>query len=101
MKIILQNYEFQSVIVELPKTTLYIIKGKNCFIMCKGLFSEVYDCVEEMQERKVNCARIMDVKSVNDLLYKTIDHVTIAAYEKGARVGMIGKDALLLMEKND
>lgn len=49
--IIVKGVKYEGIEIELPKTTLLIIKGKKGFIMCGALNVDVYNtltCLSEM-----------------------------------------------------
>ncbi len=74
--------------VALPKAPLVLATGKDGFVMCGYLNIEAAD------KLGVAAAMVRGVATVDDLLKASVQAVSKAAAEKGAAVGMTGRDAL-------
>ena len=81
--------------VELPKTTLLAVTTDKGYIMCGAL--DVALLNEKLKGRKVIAGRAVGVKTIEELLEAPLESVTYEAENLGATKGMIGKEALLLM----
>ncbi|WP_027410065.1 YunC family protein [Anoxybacteroides tepidamans] len=93
--IIIDNYSFIAVSVQLPKTNLLAVASEKGYIMCGAL--DVALLNEKLKERKIIAARAVGVRTIEQLLDAPLESVTEAAEELGIQVGMKGKDALLKM----
>ncbi|MFB5660822.1 YunC family protein [Alteribacillus sp. HJP-4] len=90
----LENRTFQTITVELPETTLLIVKSQIGYIMCGALDIEVLD--GKWPDRKIVAGRAMGVRTLDQLLQAPLESVTIAAGELGWKKGMSGREALLI-----
>jgi uncharacterized protein YunC (DUF1805 family) len=86
---------FLCITVRLPKTNLLVVTGDKGYIMCGAL--DVALLNEKLLARKVIAGRAVGVKTIEELLEAPLESVTVEAENQGAVKGMIGKDALLLM----
>ncbi|MCU9612834.1 DUF1805 domain-containing protein [Caldibacillus lycopersici] len=93
--IVIDNRTFLAVSVELPKTTLIAIMSDIGYIMCGAL--DVGLLNDKLKDRKIIAGRAVGVRSVEDLLNAALESVTDEAEQRGIKVGMIGKEALLRM----
>lgn len=94
--ILVDNKEFWTLEVKLAKTTLIMVGNNKGFIMCGALNVSIYN-TERMRERKVICANVLGVKSVEDMLDGYINDTTLEAYKIGIRQGMSVREALSLL----
>jgi len=86
---------FLGIQVELPKTNLLAVTGDNGYIMCGAL--DVALLNTRLKERRIVAARAVGVRTLEELLEAPLESVTEEAKKRGIRIGMKGKDALLLM----
>lgn len=84
-----------SIEVELPKTRLIAIRAPIGYIMCGAL--DVHLLNTALRDRKIIAGRAVGVRTTEQLLAAPLESVTAAAEELGIRVGVTGRDALLLM----
>jgi uncharacterized protein YunC (DUF1805 family) len=93
--IMLENYPFLAISVELPKTTLLVVTSDYGYIMCGAL--DVALLNEKLKDRGIIAGRATGVKTIEQLLHAPLESVTHEAAARGIYPGMIGKDALLRM----
>ncbi|MBB5324359.1 uncharacterized protein YunC (DUF1805 family) [Anoxybacillus tepidamans] len=93
--IIIDNYPFMAISVQLPKTNLLAVASDKGYIMCGAL--DVMLLNEKLQDRGIIAGRAVGVRTIEQLLEAPLESVTIAAEEAGITVGMTGKEALLKM----
>ena len=86
---------YKGVLVQLPKTSLLMISGKEGYIMCGALDIELIN--ERLSERKIIAGRAVGVRTFEELLNAPLESVTDEAKNKGILPGMIGRDAIQLM----
>ncbi|MCL6586262.1 MAG: DUF1805 domain-containing protein [Anoxybacillus sp.] len=93
--IIIDNYPFTAIAVQLPKTNLLAVTSDKGYIMCGAL--DVALLNEKLKDRGIIAARAVGVRTIEQLLEAPLESVTIAAEQLGITTGMKGKDALLKM----
>ena len=81
--------------VELPRTHLAIVTTDAGYIMCGAL--DVGLLSTRLLSRGIVAARAVGVRTVEELLAAPMESVTPAAEERGVRVGMLGREAILKM----
>ncbi|MCT2535917.1 DUF1805 domain-containing protein [Aquibacillus koreensis] len=91
--LIIENYPFTAIRVELPKTNLLVISNEVGYIMCGALDVDLLN--DKLAERKIVAARATGVKTIEQLLDAPLDKVTLEAENKGWYEGMPAKEALL------
>jgi uncharacterized protein YunC (DUF1805 family) len=91
----IEGRTFLCISVKLPKTNLLVVTGDHGYIMCGAL--DVALLNEKLKTRKVIAGRAVGVKTIDELLEAPLESVTYEAENLGATKGMIGKEALLLM----
>jgi uncharacterized protein YunC (DUF1805 family) len=94
--VIIENYPFIAISVQLPKTNLLAVANEKGYIMCGAL--DVALLNEKLKERGIIAGRAVGVRTIEQLLEAPLESVTIAAEEIGITVGMKGKEALLKMK---
>ena len=94
--ILVDNKEFYSIELDLGKTTFILVGNKIGFIMCGALNVDIYN-TPKMKDRKVVCANVLGVKSVEDLLNARLNKVSDAAGMIGFKEGMSVHEALSLL----
>ncbi|ERJ13365.1 YunC family protein [Haloplasma contractile] len=97
-RITIEDKEFYTYQVKLPKTNLLVISNDVGYFMCGALDVAVFDSKPHLQARKVICGRALGVKTIDDLLNAPLKEVTKAAEQKGITEGMIVRDALLKLD---
>ncbi|TDQ40447.1 YunC family protein [Aureibacillus halotolerans] len=90
-----EGKSFTAVVVKLPKTNFMAVTGDLGYVMCGAL--DVALLNEKLAERRILAGRAVGVRTIDDLLNAPLESVTNAAIEKGAKVGMSVRQALLLM----
>lgn len=95
-EMIINGTVFKKIKVELPKTTFLIITSDKGFVMCGALDVDVYDS-PRLRDRNVLCAKVIGVKTFDELLSGRIEKASEAFIELGAYEGMRVRDALLLL----
>ncbi|WP_445492316.1 YunC family protein [Niallia sp. 03133] len=93
--ITIENQHFIAISVQLPKTTLLVVKNEKGYIMCGALDISLLN--EKLKDRKIIAGRAVGVKTIEQLLNAPLESVTFEAESYGIYKGMIGKDALLKM----
>jgi len=93
--IIIDNYPFTAISVQLPKTNLLMVTSDKGYIMCGAL--DVALLNEKLKDRGIIAARAVGVRTIEQLLEAPLESVTIAAEQLGITAGMKGKEALLKM----
>jgi uncharacterized protein YunC (DUF1805 family) len=91
----IEGRTFLCITCRLPKTNLLVVTGDKGYIMCGAL--DVALLNEKLKSRKVIAGRAVGVKTIEELLEAPLESVTFEAENLGATKGMVGKDALLLM----
>jgi uncharacterized protein YunC (DUF1805 family) len=91
----IEGRTFLCITVRLPKTNLLVVTGDKGYIMCGAL--DVALLNEKLKSRKVIAGRAVGVKTIEELLEAPLESVTFEAESLGAIKGMVGKEALLLM----
>ena len=86
---------FTAICVELPKTNLLIIANEVGYIMCAALDIDLLN--EKLADRKIVAGRAVGVRTIDELLHAPLEKITESAKEHGWKVGMTGKDALMLI----
>lgn len=89
-----KGMKLESIEIKLPGTTFIILKGQKGFFMCGALNVDIYNSLK-MKDRKVLCANVVGVKTVEDLLNGKLNQVSDALKEKGAYEGMSVDEALV------
>jgi uncharacterized protein YunC (DUF1805 family) len=88
----------QSVIgiqVALPKTNLLAITTSSGYIMCGALDIQLLN--ERLSQREIIAARMVGVRTLEELLNGTVESSTFKAQELGIVPGTRGYEALRLM----
>ncbi|QPA33275.1 YunC family protein [Thermaerobacillus caldiproteolyticus] len=93
--IMIENYPFIAVSVQLPKTNLLAVANEKGYIMCGALDVNLLN--EQLKDRGIIAGRAVGVRTIEQLLEAPLESITIAAEKLGIKVGMKGKDALLKM----
>ncbi|MCZ0756319.1 YunC family protein [Anoxybacillus sp. J5B_2022] len=93
--IMIDNYPFTAISVQLPKTNLLVVTSDKGYIMCGAL--DVALLNEKLKDRGIIAARAVGVRTIEQLLESPLESVTVAAEQIGITVGMKGKEALLKM----
>lgn len=91
----IEGQTFIAISVQLPKTTLLVVKNDRGYIMCGALDVGLLNA--KLKDRKIIAGRATGVKTIQQLLDAPLESVTLEAEEKGIHKGMKGKDALLKM----
>lgn len=84
------------VTVSLPRTTLIAVATDVGYVMCGALDVRLLD--ERLAERAIVAARVLGVRSIDDLLAAPVDDLTAAAAALGVARGMSGRAALECMQ---
>ena len=87
----LEGKEYTACSIPTPKTVILIIGAENGFLGCGYLNVEVADRIGDV------CAIVTGVKTPDDMLSAKVIAVSKAAAKLGVKVGITGKEALLLM----
>ena len=93
--LLLDGKPFTAVTVKLPKTNFMSISNDRGYIMCGALDVQLLN--EKLQDRKIIAARVVGVRTIDQLLEAPLESVTIEAENIGIAAGMTGRDALLKM----
>ncbi|PWI58927.1 YunC family protein [Sulfoacidibacillus thermotolerans] len=91
----IENCSCVATTVTLPKTDLVIVSTNIGYIMCGALDVGLLNA--RLKDRQIIAARAVGVKTVEQLLAAPLESVTEAAHAIGIKVGMTGKEAILLM----
>ena len=91
-KIEIDGLEFSGTTVELLQGKLLIIQGKTGMLGCGYFNLAVADKLGSAM------AIVSGVKCYDDMLAATVAGVSVKAAEAGVKVGMSGKEALLIMK---
>lgn len=91
--LVVNGKKFNTLEVELPKTTLLLVEGSKGFIMCGALDVDIYDS-PKLLPREVICCKAIGVKTMDDLIGGTIYQASNKAIEIGIYQGMKVIDAL-------
>jgi uncharacterized protein YunC (DUF1805 family) len=81
--------------VALPKTNLLAITTNIGYIMCGALDIQLLN--ERLSEREIIAARMVGVKTLEELLNGTVESSTFKAHELGIVPGTSGREALRIM----
>jgi len=92
------DVEATAVTVRLPRTTLVVAATARGYVMCGALDVRLLD--ERHSAREIAAARVLGVKSVEDLLEGAVDDLTAPAAAMGVRPRMTGREALIRMAAN-
>jgi uncharacterized protein YunC (DUF1805 family) len=95
--ILIEGKTFIAISVVLPKTNLLAVTTEKGYIMCGAL--DVAFLNEKLADRNILAGRAVGVKSIEQLLDAPLESVTQEAMNLGISIGMVGKEALLIMEK--
>ncbi|NQU51256.1 MAG: DUF1805 domain-containing protein [Bacteroidetes bacterium] len=87
----IEGKEFKAHAIATTNTNILIITSEKGFLACGYIKAEVANKVGDV------CAIVTGVKSTDDLLVANVITVSEAAEKLGVKVGMTGKEALLLM----
>ncbi len=90
----INEFDFYSVEVYLPKTTLLVVGNEKGYFMCGALDVSVFN-KPHLIERNVLCGRAFGVKTIEDLINAPLADVSISATKIGILPKMLVKDALL------
>ncbi|MGP7816329.1 YunC family protein [Niallia sp. 01092] len=93
--ITIKDQLFIAISVQLPKTTLLVVKNEKGYIMCGAL--DVALLNDKLSDRKILAGRAVGVKTIEQLLEAPLESVTFEAEKYGIYKGVLGKDALLKM----
>ena len=99
-KIIIDDYEFITYEVFLPKTTLLVVTNDIGYIMCAAVDIDFFNNTPKLVERKIIAGRAEGVRTIEELLNAPMAKLTIAAKELGIKEGTSGRDALVLMAQS-
>ena len=99
-KILIDDYEFITYEVFLPKTTLLVVTNDIGYIMCAAVDIDFFNNTPKLVERKIIAGRAEGVRTIEDLLNAPMAKLTIAAKDLGITEGTIGRDALVQMAKS-
>jgi len=99
-KITIEDFEFITYEVFLPKTTLLVVTNDIGYIMCAAVDIDFFNNTSKLVERKIIAGRAEGVRTIEELLNAPMAKLTIAAKELGIKEGDIGRDALVLMAKS-
>jgi uncharacterized protein YunC (DUF1805 family) len=91
----LEGMTFKSVTLPTANSVILLIQGTKANLGC-GYFSMA--AAEKMKDR---FAIVRGVSSIDEVLAAPVADLSPEAAACGVTVGMSGKEALLLMEKND
>ncbi|ANB55589.1 hypothetical protein GFC29_2259 [Anoxybacillus sp. B7M1] len=94
--VMIDNYPFIAISVQLPKTNLLAVASDQGYIMCGAL--DVGLLNEKLKDRGIIAGRAIGVRTIEQLLEAPLESVTVAAEERGITVGMTGREALLKMK---
>ncbi|KXG09627.1 DUF1805 domain-containing protein [Anoxybacillus rupiensis] len=94
--VMIDNYPFIAISVQLPKTNLLAVASDQGYIMCGAL--DVGLLNEKLKDRGIIAGRAVGVRTIEQLLEAPLESVTVAAEERGIMVGMTGREALLRMK---
>ncbi|MBB3908922.1 YunC family protein [Anoxybacteroides rupiense] len=94
--VMIDNYPFIAISVQLPKTNLLAVASDQGYIMCGAL--DVGLLNEKLKDRGIIAGRAVGVRTIEQLLEAPLESVTVAAEERGITVGMTGREALLRMK---
>ncbi|MED5052403.1 hypothetical protein B6A27_17010 [Anoxybacillus sp. UARK-01] len=94
--VMIDNYPFIAISVQLPKTNLLAVASDQGYIMCGAL--DVGLLNEKLKDRGIIAGRAVGVRTIEQLLEAPLESVTVAAEERGITVGMTGREALLKMK---
>lgn len=83
--------------VALPKTNLLAITTPVGYIMCGALDVQLLN--QRLSHREIVAARMVGVKTIDELLDGTVESSTYKAQELGIVPGTNGRDALRLLLK--
>jgi len=97
-RIYVNNKQFYTYTIKLPKTTLLIIANDVGFMSCRAIDVDVFDSLPHLKEREVVCGCAAGVKTIEELLNAPLVKVTEAAKARGIHVGMIVREALNYLE---
>lgn len=92
----IEGKEFYTINVALPKTNLLIIGNDVGFVMCGALDVGIYN-TPKMKERGVVCAKVVGVRSIDDMLNAFILEASDCAMDLGITKGVAVFDALKLL----
>ncbi|MFD3448790.1 YunC family protein [Microbacteriaceae bacterium 4G12] len=93
--IIINEYTFMAVSVQLPKTNLLAVMSDRGYIMCGAL--DVALLNEKLSDRAIIAGRAVGVRTIEQLLEAPLESVTHEAERLGITAGTLGRDALLKM----
>ena len=99
-KIIIEDYEFVSYEVFLPKTTLLVVTNDIGYIMCAAVDIDFFNNTPKLNSRRIIAGRTEGVRTIEELLDAPMAKLTTAALDLGIKEGTIGRDALVLMAKS-
>ncbi len=95
--IVIENKNYYTHEVYLPKTTLLIVGNENGYFMCGALDVDIFDSKPHLKEREVVCGRSLGVKTIEQLINSKLERVSAAALSKGIYKGIEVKEALKLL----
>lgn len=93
--ILINDHQFTAITIALPKTNFMAVTSDKGYIMCGAL--DVALLNEKLKDRGIIAGRAVGVRTIEQLLEAPLESVTIEAENRGIKVGMKGKDALLKM----
>lgn len=99
-KIMIEDFEFITYEVFLPKTTLLVVTNDIGYIMCAAVDIDFFNNTPKLARRKIIAGRAEGVSTIEELLNAPMAKLTIAAKELGIKEETIGRDALVLMAKS-
>ncbi|QSS99439.1 DUF1805 domain-containing protein [Pontibacillus sp. ALD_SL1] len=95
----IEGVPFTAVSVVLPKTNLLVVTHEKGYIMCGALDVDLLN--EKLGDRNVIAGRAVGVRSIQDLLEAPLEKVTIGSKAFGWEEGMIGKEAMLRLVREE
>lgn len=95
----IEGVPFTAVSVVLPKTNLLVVTHEKGYIMCGALDVDLLN--EKLADRNIVAGRAVGVRSIQDLLDAPLEKVTIGSKAFGWEKGMIGKEAMLRLTREE
>lgn len=94
--VVINGNKYDTLEIELPKTTFLIIGNSKGFIMCGALDVDIYDS-PKLISRGVICAKAIGVKTIDDLIAASVYQASSKAREIGIVEGTKVIEALGLL----
>lgn len=96
-KIVIDQYDFVTYEVFLPKTTLLVVANEIGYIMCAAVDIDFFNNTPKLVERKIIAGRAEGVRTIEELINAPMAKLTTAAKELGISTGISGREALVKM----